>query len=381
MAMRTKEQDKEELEFFKKSDITVALKAFGYTYHKAKYDSEKKGTNTASWKKGGVSLKVFSSKVSGDQMWKIHSGASPDTQYGRQSGTIIHIASAEAGSLGLARVKLRAIYGDPCASLGSSTSSPAPSSSHSPSTPPERKSFGDVARELNDEAYRWMGETEVPVYLRERGLADLDPMFAGSFWVAKKEHDGSPNVIFPYYAENPETGKMVIGCYERKNRTFKGVVKDAPSSGFWKCGPVGGRVSWYIAENPINAMSWHKIQRDAGMPLDGINYAGLRSGGNDALVSYIKHLCAIGQAPLEIVFLADNDPTGWGYAADVGNKLKEVAKEHGILVRMELAPNGHNDWNDHLMEEMGLSRQPAPTPEPEPEVSYKLEDLDDSIPF
>lgn len=383
MAMRTDEQNKAEIDYFKKQDITVALLAFEYQLEKAHYDAEDKRTHSQSWKKGGTTLKIYTAD-SGDQMWTCTSGPSPDVLYNKRSGTIIHIAASEAGTMGRGRVALRDIYGDPFGStpLPPSTSSSAPSSSHSSSLgdASDKKTFSEIGRELKTEADRWEGDTEVPVYLRERGLEDLDPIFARSFWVAKNAHMGSPNVIFPYYAKNPKTGKMGVGCFERKNRGFKGVAKSAPSSGFWKCGTTSGRASWYVAENPINAMSWNKVQRDAGMPIDGINYIGLRSGGDKILVEHIKEICAQGNAPLEIVFLADNDPRGWRYAADVGDGLKKEIDEHGILVRMELAPGGHNDWNDYLMDSMGLTRTP-PEATPEPEVSYKVEDLDDIIPF
>ncbi|UWR30906.1 toprim domain-containing protein [Sulfitobacter sp. W002] len=383
MAMRTEEQNKAELNYFKQQDIKVALTAFGYKEEKAHYNPEDGKSHSTSWKSGGTTLKIYPSKKTSDWMWECTSGPSP-SESGNRSGTIIHIASKIEGSLGRARMKLRDIYGDPFGPHNStlSPSSSAPSSSHSPpfEPPADKKTYGEIGNELKEEADRWEGDTEVPIYLRERGLEDLDPMFARSFWFAKNAHKGSPNVIFPYYAKHPETGNWCVGCFERKNRNFKGVAARAPSSGFWRCGTTSGRASWYVAENPINAMSWNKVQRDAGMPLDGINYVGLRSGGDKILVEHIKELCAKGQAPLEIVFLADNDPRGWRYAADVGDSLKAEIDTHGILVRMELAPGGHNDWNDYLMDSMGLTRTP-PEATPEPEVSYKVEDLDDIIPF
>lgn len=358
--MRTKEQDAAELERFKRADITKGLEAFGYTKTAAHVDAKSGKAQSESWKRDGTALKAFKAK-SGDQMWTCTSGASPSERGGR-SGTIIHIASFYEGGLGRARIRLREIYGDI-----TSTSSPAPSPSHSPSLSASRKSFWDIARELRQEATIWDPTQPVPVYLRERGLDTIDPIFARSFWVAKKAHAGSPNVIFPYHTCD-EMGEWKVGCYEKKNRGFKGVCAGAPSSGFWKCVTTSGRASWYIAENPINAMSYHKLNSEGGA-LDGVNYAGLRSGGDRILAEYLSSLCHRGDAPLELVFLADNDPRGWKYAVDVCKALSKEIEAHSIVVRMELAPDCHNDWNDYLMS------QASAAPEPEPEVFCLDEDL------
>ena len=146
MAMRTKEQDAQELDFFKKSDIKIGLHALGFTHTAAHTDAKTGKPQSASWKRGGTALKTFKSS-SGDSMWTCTSGTPPHDRGGR-SGTIVHIAAHDAGSFGLARVKLREIYGDINAASGSGTP-PNPSPSPSPSstqTSPSHSASGSASR-------------------------------------------------------------------------------------------------------------------------------------------------------------------------------------------------------------------------------------------
>jgi hypothetical protein len=345
--MRTNEQNAAELDFFKSSPIEPGLKALGFRKveaHKAKNGK----TESESWERNGTKLKTFKAR-SGDWMWTCHTGTPPNDRGGK-SGTIVHIASYDTGSLGRARIRLREIYGD-VAGDGPipdySASSPAPSSSPSSPSAPRGRSYDEIEAELRDEAVIWDGQS-VPGYLADRGLHDLDQAFRGSFWFGKKRHGGAANVVFEYWSKDPGSGSWRPGAFERKNHSFKSVCKDAASSGFWRCETVAGRAAWLIGENPINCMSWNAIERREGRPTDGWNYAGLRSGGEIHLIQYIQELCARGDAPTELVFIADNDPQGWDYASKVARGLAKETKEHGIPVRMLLPPAPHNDFNDYL---------------------------------
>lgn len=101
-----------------------------------------------------------------------------------------------------------------------------------------------------------------------------------------------------------------------------------------------------VAEAPIDAMSVAAIEHLRADTLYVATAGGMGPGTLTALELQLRALSAIADSVL--VAATDNDAAGNGYAT----RLAEMAKAAGVGSERLVPPDGNNDWNDVLRQEL-----------------------------